>query len=427
MEIIKNEKLGEEVIRITHKSGLEIAIIPKKGFSSIYAQFAAKVGSVDNCFKLKGEEQFTRIPDGIAHFLEHKMFDMEDGTNAFDQYAKTGASANAFTAFDKTAYLFSTTDHFKESLEVLVNCVTHPYFTKESVEKEQGIIGQEIRMYDDNGEWRVLFNLLECLYQHNPVRIDIAGTVESIAKIDHELLYRCYRTFYNLHNMILCVVGDVKVEDVLEVCDKYLEPAEPQEIICDYGPAETGLHSTYHEQQLPVASPLFQLGFKDNYTNCEGREFLKREAAMGILLSMLVGRSSDFYEEMYRQGLINSSFGSEYFWGRGFASAIMGGESKDPQKVQQHLLSAIEKMKQNPDDELFQRCKRAVYASTVQMFNSVENIAVQYVGYYFAKADFFQVLDVFDEVTLDDVMTLLDQVFQKENMALSVVRPVDKA
>ena len=229
-QIVKSARLGEEMVRIKHRSGLNMLLCPMKGYSTAYATFTANVGSVDTGFKTQDDAEFVDVPEGIAHFLEHKMFENEEG-DAFERYARTGASANAYTSFDKTAYLFACTGNFEQSLEILLDFVRRPYFTKESVQKEQGIIGQEIRMYDDDGDWRVQFNLLAALYHRHPVRIDIAGTVESISRIDHELLYRCYRTFYNLNNMVLCVAGNFDVDTVLKVADRVLKPDEkPVEI-----------------------------------------------------------------------------------------------------------------------------------------------------------------------------------------------------
>lgn len=205
-EILTNERLGEQYIRVVHPSGLTILLCPMPDFATTYALFGTNYGSVDNCFKTDPEAEFTKLPDGIAHFLEHKLFESEDG-DAFSLFAETGASANAYTSFDKTCYLFSCTDAFIPSLKALLTFVQAPYFTQQTVEKEQGIIGQEIRMYEDSPGWQVTFQLLEALYHDNPVKVDIAGTVESIAQIDADLLYRCYHTFYNLSNMVLSIAG----------------------------------------------------------------------------------------------------------------------------------------------------------------------------------------------------------------------------
>ena len=225
---IKSKRTLDKYYKINHDSGLTIYLFPKKDYNSKYAIFGTKYGSVNNAFSLDNGE-VTAVPDGIAHYLEHKLFESEDG-DAFTRYAKTGANANAYTSFDKTCYLFSCTENFDESFEILLDFVQSPYFTEETVAKEQGIIGQEIRMYDDSPEWCVMFNMLENMYHNHPVKIDIAGTVESIAKITPDYLYQCYNTFYNLNNMVLCVAGDLTVEDVLKTADKMLKPCEKHTI-----------------------------------------------------------------------------------------------------------------------------------------------------------------------------------------------------
>ena len=226
---VKSERLGESYFEIDHPSGLKILVYPKKNYAATYAVFGTRYGSIDTEFRLNGEEKFTCVPEGIAHFLEHKLFESED-LDAFERYAKTGASANAYTSFDKTCYLFSCTGKFQESLEILLDFVTHPYFTEKTVQKEQGIIGQEIQMCRDEAGWEALFSLLRAMYKTHPVRIDIAGTVESIAEITPELLYKCYETFYNFSNMVLCVAGNVTPDEVLSVADRLLKPQKPIEI-----------------------------------------------------------------------------------------------------------------------------------------------------------------------------------------------------
>ncbi|MBO7254718.1 MAG: insulinase family protein, partial [Clostridia bacterium] len=262
IETRENKRLGEKYYYTKHSSGLDIYLFPKS-FTTTYAVFATKYGSIDRVFRVQGEMEDTTIPDGLAHFMEHKLFENEDGTDTFSRYAKFGGSANAYTSFEKTAYLFYATDNVKENLEVLLDFVRHPYFTKETVDKEQGIIGQEIKMYDDLPSWRVYFNMLSALYQNHPVKIDIAGTVESIAEITPEILHKTYKCFYNLSNMVLCLSGNIEMEDVLEVADKVLTskdeeikierkyPAEPEEI------AEEKI-----VQSLDVAIPLYNIGLK---------------------------------------------------------------------------------------------------------------------------------------------------------------------
>ena len=263
MKEIKSEILGEKYFEVDHKSGLKIFIMPKENYSSSYAVFGTKYGSIDTKFKRSDSDEWITVPEGIAHFLEHKLFENED-LDAFARYAKTGASANAYTSFDKTCYLFQCSGNFEASLEILLDFVTHPYFTKETVEKEQGIIGQEITMYYDVAGWMSTFNLLRCLYKNHPVRIDIAGTVESIAQITDRLLYDCYNTFYNLNNMCLAVVGDVTPEQVLAVCDKMLEKAEPLSIERSFDDEPREIVESYAEYNLAMSMPVFPSVTKRN-------------------------------------------------------------------------------------------------------------------------------------------------------------------
>lgn len=241
--IIRSPQTGDQYTHIHHKSGLEILVCEMDGFSTTEAMFGTKYGSINTQFKTAADSDYCTVPEGIAHFLEHKLFENED-CDVFDLYAKTGANANAFTSFDKTCYFFSCSDHFPESLKILLSFVQSPYFTPESVAKEQGIIGQEIRMCNDDPGWRVFFNMLSGLYQKHPVRIDIAGTIESIAQITDDLLYRCYRTFYNLHNMVLAVAGNCTADQVLEIADELLKPCEDQK-----------LETVFPEESLDIVRP----------------------------------------------------------------------------------------------------------------------------------------------------------------------------
>lgn len=261
IKLTENRSINEKFYTLHHASGLDIYVIPKK-HSTAFAVFGTRYGSADRTFKLAGEDDYLTVPDGVAHFLEHKMFENEDGTDAFALYAPFGGNANAFTSFTSTVYLFSCTEHFDENLRVLLSFVTSPHFTEETVRKEQGIIGEEIKMYIDNPSWRVYFNLLRALYVHHPVRVDIAGTVESIAQITPEILYRCYNTFYNLHNMALCICGDVTPEQVKAVADEVLKPAPEQEILRQYPDEPDEVCRPRIEESLEVSRPLFNIGIK---------------------------------------------------------------------------------------------------------------------------------------------------------------------
>jgi len=414
-------RTGERLYKAVHKSGLPVCVIPKPGFSKTYATIAANFGSVDNSFVLGGDR--VDLPDGIAHFLEHKLFESEEG-NAFDLYAKTGASANAYTSFDKTAYLFSCTDNFDESFKILLELMQSPFFTPENVEKEQGIIGQEIRMYDDDPDWQSLFTLLGIMFKNNPVRIDIAGTSETISHITSDLLYRTYYTFYHPSNMALCVVGDVEPEHVFELVEgnfKMPREAEPVENIPFDEPE--GPIGEYVEKRLDVSMPIVNIGFKDNDGNYHGRGFLKREMATDILLEMLAGKSSPLYNDLYEKGLITPAFGTEYMSGRGFGLSMFSGPTCDPETVKNAVISACESLAADFDEALFERAKRVVYAGNLRIFDSVESIANAFVSSYLNGISLFDAVEIFDEITADDARDIISRHFTQRNMAVSVILP----
>lgn len=424
--VIKSARLGQEMVKIKHPSGLTMLLCPMPGYSTAYATFTANVGSVDTGFKTQDDDAFVDVPEGIAHFLEHKMFENEDG-DAFAKYAKTGASANAYTSFDKTAYLFACTDRFEESLEILLDFVRRPYFTKESVQKEQGIIGQEIRMYDDDGEWRVQFNLLQALYHNHPVRIDIAGTVESIAEIDDHLLYRCYRTFYNLNNMVLCVAGNFDIDAVLRVADRAIKPDEkPIEIERRHVDEPESICKPLVEQKFAVAAPLFQFGFK----GCGGnpRENLKNQILDEILAEIIAGDASPLYRRMYDAGIINSTFGSEIMAGRDYMCAIFSGESREPERVADEIKAEVARMRrEGVDKKMFELCRRATYGRYIGMYTRTASVAGLMSAVYFAGMDdMYALLDIVANATLDQMNERLQIAFNPEKSALSIVRPLDE-
>lgn len=424
--VIKSARLGQEMVKIKHPSGLTMLLCPMPGYSTAYATFTANVGSVDTGFKTQDDDAFVDVPEGIAHFLEHKMFENEDG-DAFAKYAKTGASANAYTSFDKTAYLFACTDRFEESLEILLDFVRRPYFTKESVQKEQGIIGQEIRMYDDDGEWRVQFNLLQALYHNHPVRIDIAGTVESIAEIDDQLLYRCYRTFYNLNNMVLCVSGNFDIDAVLRVADRVIKPDEkPVEIERRHVDEPESICKPLVEQKFAVAAPLFQFGFK----GCGGnpRENLKNQILDEILAEIIAGDASPLYRRMYDAGIINSTFGSEIMAGRDYMCAIFSGESREPERVADEIKAEVARMRrEGVDKKMFELCRRATYGRYIGMYTRTASVAGLMSAVYFAGMDdMYALLDIVANATPDQMNERLQIAFNPEKSALSIVRPLDE-
>ena len=339
---IRSNRLGEGYLRVEHPTGLTMLLCPMEGFSSAYAMFGTKYGSVDTTFKTDADEDYITVPEGIAHFLEHKLFESEDG-DAFARYAATGASANAYTSFDRTSYLFSCTENFRESMEILLDFVTHPYFTQQTVEKEQGIIGQEIRMYDDVADWRVMFGLLCSLYHSHPVRIDIAGTVESIANINADLLYRCYNTFYNLRNMVLVVAGNFDPDVVIELADKILKPAPPMKISRKSPPEPETVAKTRTEVSLPISMPVFQLVFKGKPG--DAAKNLKSQVENEILLEIIAGESSHLYRKLYDRGLINATFSFEVMAGRDYLASLYEGESRDPDAVAEAIREEVARLR----------------------------------------------------------------------------------
>lgn len=420
--VVKNEKLNEEYYCYEHETGLKILLYPMSGYSSAYALFGTNFGSVDVAFKTNQEAEYTEVPEGVAHFLEHKLFESEEG-DAFSMFAKTGASANAYTSFDKTCYLFSTTQNFEESLKSLVKFVQEPYFTQATVEKEQGIIGQEIRMYDDDPEWRVLFNLLGALYVNHPVRIDIAGTVESIAKIDADLLYQCYRTFYNLNNMALAVAGNFDVDAAVKIIEEGLKPGEKVTVAYKTPEEPQQIRTEYTEQALSVSIPLFNIGFKEPVR--EGLELLKAQVVTELLMEVIAGESSPFYRRLYEQSLINQNFGFEVFCGRGYFANLFAGESTDPKRVFAELKAEILQYQQSGiSAEDFDRCRKMMYGKLVRSFNKVEVVANAMINCHFAGVGIYDTQKILEEITLEDANALLKTSFCMERAAISVIQPV---
>lgn len=418
---VKSERLGESYFEIDHPSGLKILVYPKKNYAATYAVFGTRYGSIDTEFRLNGEEKFTCVPEGIAHFLEHKLFESED-LDAFERYAKTGASANAYTSFDKTCYLFSCTGKFQESLEILLDFVTHPYFTEKTVQKEQGIIGQEIQMCRDEAGWEALFSLLRAMYKTHPVRIDIAGTVESIAEITPELLYKCYETFYNFSNMVLCVAGNVTPDEVLSVADRLLKPQKPIQIERKFHREPREVAESYTEETLSVAFPIFSLGFKEAVETPE--RSLREILISDIILEAVAGKTSAFYSELLEAGLINTSFESEYFCGYGYAAWIFTGESPDGREVQKRITACIRALQESGISKAdFERIRKKLYGRSIMQFNDIDGIANAMVSAYFCKEGLFDETEILQSLTLDEVNARLRTALQTDCASLSVIKP----
>ena len=422
-KLISSQVLGQSYSTIRHPSGLTILLCPMQGYSTAYALFAAKVGSIDTTFKTQQDDGFVTVPAGIAHFLEHKMFECEDG-DAFAKYAKTGASANAFTSFDRTAYLFSCSDNFEQSMEILLDFVSKPYFTPETVAKEQGIIGQEIRMYDDSPDWRSMVGLLEALYQKNPVKLDIAGTVESIAQIDADLLYRCYRTFYNLNNMVLAVAGNFEAQTVIDLADRILPTAEVMEIQRQTVDEPREVVALLTRRSLPVSTPQFEIGFK-GLPGTE-KENLLHQVQNEVLMEILCGESSPLYRCLYDSGLINATFEYEVLGGRDYMTCMYGGESRDPEEVYRQLCAEADRLRREGlDREAFARCRKASYGRYIGMYSRVDAVAGLLVLSHFAGlSNMYELLDALRDMTVEDLERRLAEDFDPRYSAISIIDPV---
>ena len=414
-------RLGETLYSEVLPNGLRVCVIPKRGFARKYAFFATSYGSVHTAFTLDGE--LCRTPDGVAHYLEHKTFDMERG-NAMQLFAQRGASPNAFTSYSMTAYYFDCTEHFEENLRLLLEFVSVPYYTEESVEKERGIIEQEIRIYEDSAESRVYENLFACLYAHHPVRVPIAGTVPSIQDITAGTLNACHRTFYAPSNMMLCVVGDVEPEPVLRAARELLPETPGDKPEKYYGEPEPPTAAKPRiETRMEIAMPTFAVGFK-----CEpapaGPEAMRREFLGDLAAEVLVGEASELYQELYEQGLIDADFSCGYESVPQAAMLTAGGDSRDPDAVCDAIVKRAEKIvAEGVDEALFSRLKKSGLGRRLRDLDSFESICYRQCAYYFEDCEYFTFPEVYESISAGDVAEFLRQAVRKENMAVSVIYP----
>ncbi|EGT4824853.1 insulinase family protein [Clostridioides difficile] len=427
MEKIVNDILKEEVYYEKLQNGLDVYFMPKRGFMKKYAILATNYGSNDLEFVPIGEDKKIRVNEGIAHFLEHKMFEQPDGGDAFDKFSKLGVNANAFTNFTMTAYLFSATENFYESLEHLIDYVQTPYFTDENVEKEKGIIAQEIKMYNDDPDWNVYFNCLKAMYVNYPARIDIAGTVDSIYKITKEELYKCYNTFYNPGNMALFVVGDLDVEKVIDVTKKsnnYKVDKLSKSIERFYPEEPESVKEKEVIEKFPISMPMFNIGFKDSNVGLKGKELLRKEIVTDILVGMLFKKGSKLYEDLYMQGLINENFGAGFSSQVDYAFSIIAGDSKEPKKVKEIILHYIEKSKKEGlSKEEFERTKKKKIGSFIKCFDSINFIGNSFISYVFKDINLLDYLDVIKDITFEEVEERLKEHFKEEYCVISIVEP----
>lgn len=427
MEKITFDQLQEEMLHEKLPNGLDVYILPKKGFNKTYATFTTKYGSVDNHFLPLGKDEFVKVPDGIAHFLEHKLFEKEDG-DVFQQFSRQGASANAFTSFTRTAYLFSSTSDVEKNLETLIDFVQEPYFTESTVEKEKGIIGQEITMYDDNADWRLYFGLIENMYHNHPVKIDIAGTIESISHITKDMLYECYETFYHPSNMLLFVVGPVDAEAILKQIKENQSRKEyndQPEIQRKFAEEPLSVAEKKKVIQMNVQTSKCLVGVKSQETNQTGEEMLKHELSLNILLDIVFGKSSENYNALYSSGLIDDTFSFDYSQESGFGFAMVGGDTQEPDKLadtlQQMLLQAKEKGTITAQG--LERAKKKKIGAFLRSINSPEYIANQFTRYAFNEMNLFDVVPALESLTLEEVEQAAEAFIDEERFTVFQVVP----
>lgn len=425
MQIIENSKVKEKLYVEKLENGLTVMIMPKKNIQKKYMIWATNFGSIDNKFIAPNDKEETNIPDGVAHFLEHKMFEQQNGTNSLDTLTALGVNANAYTTTDHTCYLFECTDNFYPAMDELMDYVQNPYFTDQNVEKEKGIIGQEIQMYDDYPSWAVYMNAMKCMYKNNPIIIDIAGSIESISKIDKEVLYKCYNTFYHPSNMVMCFAGEFEPEALIEEVKKRLKPTEKHgEIKRIYPEEPEQIVKKENTQNMEVSMPIFVIGIKDviDNKNCTSSNIVKKHIAIEILLNMLIGKSSKLYKELYEAELITGEPYLEYEFSKQYAHVSITGQSNDPKKVLEKFEAEIKQMKENDIDLAhFQRVKNMIYGNYVKEYDDVAEICRMLVGDYMKGINSFEYIEEYEQVTPEYTKQVLEEVFKEDKTVLSIV------
>ena len=394
--------------------------------SSSYALFGTEYGSVDNCFRLKGEREYTTVPDGIAHYLEHRMFTQKDGSDITERFSECGADSNAYTSFNKTVYLCSSTDNFEEALTALFEFVTEPNFTEELVERERGIIIQEIKMTDDSPYSVGYRGLLEAMYKYNSARVDIAGTVESVSEITADMLNKCYNTFYNPLNMVAVVCGDIPPETVMKIADKAIPKdftaKEIERKYCDNEPKE--VYQKLYEAHMEVSKPIFTIGIKDSNNISDPSKRMRKFVSMALLCELIFSRSGRLYNELFESGMITPDFDASYTSSKTFAYTLISGEADDPKAILEHIKKHISEFTFSEAD--LERCKKVLYAEFVMDFDSTEEIANNMIDYIFEGFELFEYGHIIEEITAEEIRGLIKNDFKDEYFAMSVIYPLEE-
>lgn len=423
MQIIENLKIKEKLYIEKLENGLTIMIIPKENTNKKYITWGTNFGSIDNHFIDPKTKKEVQIPDGVAHFLEHKMFEQSNGTNSLDTLSSIGVDANAYTTNDHTTYLFECNEHFYEALDEFMDYVQNPYYTDENVEKEKGIIAQEIKMYDDHPSWQVYMNAMECMYKNNPIKIDIAGTVESISKITKETLYTCYNTFYTPTNMLMVVAGNFNPEELLsQIKKRIIKNENVGEIKRIYPQEPDEINQKQKTVKMDVNNSIFVIGIKDKVSENK-EELVKKHIAIEILLYMLIGKSSELYQKLYKDGLLLEQPDLDYEFSKQYAHITISGQSNNPEKVNEEFKKEIEKLKENGiEQQTFERIKKKIYGGYVTEFDDVSNISRMFMGDYFKGINSFDYIENHNQITKQFAEKTLKEVFDENKMILSIVK-----
>ena len=425
MQIIENNKIQEKVYIEKMKNGLTVMVFPRKNIQKKYIIWGTKFGSIDNHFISPGDTEETIVPDGIAHYLEHKLFEQENGKNSLDVLSSLGVDANAYTSNSITAYLYECSDNFYKALDEFMNYVQNPYFTDENVEKERGIIGQEIMMYDDYPDWKLYMNAIRCMYSKNSIRIDVAGTKETIAKINKENLYKIYNTFYRLDNMVLVVAGDFEINDILKNIEERITlPRNKTDIKRIYETEPEEIFKKQEEAEMEISLPCFMIGYKDKV---EIEKFAKKDLAMDIIFYLILGKSSDLYQRLYNEGLLYSELTYDYEFSKNYAHLLIQGQSNNPEEVIEQIKNEIEKFKKTGfKEEEFLRIKKKLYGEYVKEYNDIAVVANNLLSDYIKGISPFIYFEEFNILTKETVEEILKEVLVEEKRVTSIIRPLKK-
>lgn len=421
MQLIENLIVKEKIYVEKMKNGLTVMIIPRENTNKKYAIIGTHFGSVDNEFVVPGEEKSSKIPDGVAHFLEHKMFEQENETNSLDVLSNIGVDANAYTTNDYTAYLIDATNNFDEAFKELMNYVQHPYFTDENVKKEQGIIEQEINMYEDDPGTRVYMEALKCMYSESPVRIDIAGSVQSINEINKEILYNCYNTFYNPSNMCLVICGDFKAEEIIKKVEENLVEKELQGDIQRVYPKEPKeVKNKESEKVMNVSQPIFVIGIKEN---SEEQINAKKVLTVEIILEILLGKSSELYKKLYENKDLIVPLDYDYEFSQSYSHIIISSQAKDPKKIFEEIKKQVKKyIESGIHEEKFERIKKKIYGEYVMQYNDIDVISRNLLADHFKGIKPFEFIEEFKSLNINYANEILRKMFKEENMVISIVK-----